>query len=67
MHVCTYLHPEAKYMVPRDPSLRTAYRTAKFQRPRLKVHGVWAFGYVLHIGVLDETSHHDSSLATPPT
>ena len=67
MHVCTYLHPEAKYMVPRDPSLRTAYRTAKFQRPHLEVHGVWAFGYVLHIGVLDETSHHDSSLATPPT
>ena len=38
---------EAKYMVPRDPTLKTAYRTSKHQRPRLKLHGIWCFGSAL--------------------
>ena len=55
---------QATYMLPRDPGLRTAYRTSKMQRPRLKIHGAWAFGYCLRIAVLDETCYHDSSLVT---
>lgn len=39
-----------------------AHRTQKMQRPRLKVHGVWAFGYALRIAVLDETTFHGSSM-----
>lgn len=34
---------------------------AKYQRPRLKVHGAWAFGYQLSVAVMDETARHDSS------
>lgn len=49
-------------MIPRDPSLKTAYRSSKIQRPKLKLHGVWAFNYVLRLAVLDESSHHGSSL-----
>lgn len=53
---------EAKYMVPRDPTLKTAYRTSKHQRPRLKLHGIWCFGYVLRIAVLEENTYHGSAL-----
>lgn len=56
------LTPEAKYMVPRHPDLRAAHRAAKIQRPKLKLHGVWAFGYCLRIAVLEENSFHGSSL-----
>ena len=34
---------------------------SKHQRPRLKIHGVWAYGYVVNISVMDESSRHDSS------
>ena len=34
---------------------------AKHQRPRVKVHGAWAFGYTLNVYVLDESAPHDSS------
>ena len=34
---------------------------AKHQRPRVKVHGAWAFGYTLNVYVLDECAAHDSS------
>jgi len=33
----------------------------KHQRPRVKVHGAWAFGYTLNVYVMDEPSPHDSS------
>ena len=49
-------------MIPRSPSLKTAYRSAKFQRPKLKIHGVWAFGFVLRIAVLEENTYHGSGL-----
>lgn len=49
-------------MVPRDPTLQSAYRTSKLARPRLKVHGVWIFGMCLRIGVIDETVAHGSSM-----
>ena len=53
---------EAKYMIPRSPTLKTAYRSAKYQRPKLKIHGVWAFGFVLRIAVLEENTFHGSGL-----
>jgi hypothetical protein len=34
---------------------------AKYQRPRVKVHGAWAFGYTLNVYILDEVAKHDSS------
>ena len=34
---------------------------AKHERPRVKVHGAWAFGHFLNIFVLDEPAKHDSS------
>lgn len=53
---------EAKYMIPRSPTLKTAYRSAKYQRPKMKIHGVWAFGFVLRIAVLEENTYHGSGL-----
>lgn len=55
-------HFEAKYQIPRDPQLRSAYRSSKLRRPRLKVHGVWAYNYLLNIAVLEENTQHGSSL-----
>lgn len=49
-------------MIPRSPTLKTAYRSAKHQRPKLKIHGVWCFGYVLRLVVLEEDTFHGSSL-----
>lgn len=49
-------------MVPRDPMLRSAYRTSKLQRPKLKIHGAWAFGHVLRLAILEETTYHGSSM-----
>lgn len=34
---------------------------AKHQRPRLKVHGCWAYGFTVNTYILDEPSRHDSS------
>ena len=34
---------------------------AKHQRPRVKVHGAWAFGYSLNVYIMDESHPHDSS------
>ena len=60
--MCTDGADQAKYMVPRDPGLQTAYRSAKLHRPRLKIHGIWAFGYCLRIAVLDESTYHGSAM-----
>ena len=49
-------------MVPRDPQLRAAYRTSKLHRAKLKIHGVWAFGAVLRLAILEETTFHGSSM-----
>ena len=54
--------PKAKYLIPRDPHLRSAYRTSKLYRAKLKIHAVWAFGSVLHVGILEETTFHGSSM-----
>lgn len=56
------LTAEAKYCVPREPSLRTSYRSSKLRRPRLKLHGCWAYNYCLHIAILDENTQHGSSM-----
>ncbi|CAK9095777.1 Uncharacterized protein SCF082_LOCUS44980 [Durusdinium trenchii] len=42
--------------------LRSAYRTSKLQRPKLKIHGAWAFGHVLRLAILEETTYHGSSM-----
>ena len=34
---------------------------SKHQRPRIKVHGAWAFGFCLNVYILDENAAHDSS------
>jgi hypothetical protein len=34
---------------------------SRFVRPRMKIHGCWAFGVCVNIFVLDETSKHNSS------
>ena len=57
-----HLRLEAKYQIPRDVTLKTAYRASKIQRSKIKIHGVWAFGYVLRIAILEETTSHGSSL-----
>lgn len=54
--------PKAKYLIPRDPHLRSAYRTSKLYRAKLKIHAVWCFQSVLHVGILEETSFHGSSM-----
>ncbi len=53
---------EAKYCIPRSPTLKTCYRSNKLQRPKMKVHGVWMFGYVLRIAVVEESTFHGSSM-----
>ena len=55
---------QAKYCLPRDPGLRSCYRSSKLRRPRLKVHGCWAFNYCLRIAILEETTQHGSSMVT---
>ena len=52
---------QAKFQLPRSPGLVSAYRTSKLVRPRLAIHGCWAFNVCLRVGVLDETHPHDSS------
>ena len=34
---------------------------SKHQRPRVKVHGAWAFGYTANVFIMDESARHDSS------
>lgn len=34
---------------------------SKLQKPRMKLHGCWAFGFTLQLWCLDETSKHDSA------
>lgn len=53
---------QAKYMIPRSPTLRTCYRSNKMPRPKMKVHGIWMFGYVLRIAVVEESTFHGSSM-----
>ena len=53
---------QAKYQIPRDPELRTAHRLAKGQRPKLKLHACWAYGHVLRVAILEETSYAGSSM-----
>ena len=55
---------QAKYCLPRDPSLRSAYRASKLRRSRLKLHGAWAFGYCCRICLVEETVPHGSSMVT---
>ncbi|CAK9073825.1 unnamed protein product [Durusdinium trenchii] len=59
--ICTDGLDQAKFALPRDPQLRANAGLAKHQRPRLKVHGVWCYGYTLNISILDDCSRHDSS------
>ena len=54
--------PKAKYCLPRDPCLRTAYRNAKQQRPRLKLHGIWTFGTSLRIEIIEESQRAGSAM-----
>ena len=53
---------EAKYQIPRDPSLRACYRSSKLARPKLKIHGAWCFGFNLQLAVLEENTTHGSAL-----
>ena len=55
-------HVEAKYHVPRDPSLRSCYRASKLQRPRLKIHGAWCFNYTLQLAILEDITYHGSAM-----
>lgn len=52
---------QSKFALPRDKGLQTLSSWSKFHRPRAKVHGVWAIGWCLQVGVLDEDQRHDSS------
>lgn len=49
-------------MVPRHPSLRACYRSSKLARPRLKIHGCWAFGRVLRLAILEEDTVHGGAM-----
>ena len=63
MHMFKHVDPfEAKYMVPRDPSLRACYRSSKIQRTKLSIHAAWCFGWVLRVVVLEEDTIHGSSM-----
>ena len=53
---------QAKYQVPRDPTLRSSYRASKLARPKLKIHGAWCFNYTLQLAVLEENTTHGSAL-----
>ena len=55
---------QAKYCLPRDPMLRSAYRSSKLRRPRIKLHGAWAFGFCLRVALLEETTTHGSAMVT---
>ncbi|CAJ1406435.1 unnamed protein product [Effrenium voratum] len=52
---------QGKFRLPRDPALKATAALAKYNRPRLTLHGVWAFGRTLQLRVLDEPTRHDSS------
>ena len=40
---------------------RTPTFRSKLQKPRMKLHGAWNYGYSLDLHCIDETSRHDSS------
>ncbi|CAE6916147.1 unnamed protein product [Symbiodinium sp. CCMP2456] len=52
---------QGKYALPRDPELRTSAAMSSVYRPRIKLHGVWCFGYTLQLFLLDEPTKHDSN------
>ena len=52
---------QGKFSLPRDPALKATAALAKYNKPSLTPHGVWAFGRTLQLRVLDEPTHHDSS------
>lgn len=52
---------QGKFRLPRDPQLKATASLAKFIRPKLKVHGVWFFGYSLELHIMDESLKHDGS------
>lgn len=52
---------QSKFALPRDSGLRCLSSLSKYHRPRAKVHGCWALGWVLRVGVMDETQAHDAS------
>lgn len=52
---------QSKFALPRDAGLRGLASWSNLQRPRCKVHGVWALGWCLTIGVLDDDQAHDST------
>jgi hypothetical protein len=39
----------------------TATPRSKLQKPRMKLHGAWNFGFSLDLHCIDETNKHDSS------
>lgn len=53
---------QAKYMVPRSPTLRTAYRGSKHVRPTLKLRAIWAAGFCLRVMILEENMVSGSSM-----
>lgn len=42
--------------------MRSAYRGAKHQRAKLKLHAMWSAGFALRVVVLEENTYHGSSL-----
>ena len=59
---CNLLAPPHNNSFTNTPPLAwSVVLRAKHQRPRLKVHGVWCYGYTLNISILDDCSRHDSS------
>ena len=37
---------QSKFRLPRDPQLRMTSSLAKYNRPRLKLHALWVFGFL---------------------
>ena len=52
---------QGKGRLPRDPALRSLSSLAAYDRPRCKIHGVWAFGFCISIFVMDDNQKHDSA------
>lgn len=52
---------QSKFMLPSAPGLRASASMAKHVRPSLKLHGCWAYGWVLDLHIMDEPTRHDSS------
>jgi hypothetical protein len=52
---------QAKWRLPRFPSLRTPKSGAKLGRPTVVVEAVWIVGHRLDFYLLDKDQHHDSN------